>query len=130
MDAQKPGGGYINVYSGGKVRWEEAMKNVMIVDGAINCAYDLFQATDDEFKNIFCEEGQDISFAEDLEKNTDALDSLSKMWLRPIHKKNVKGIDGTIFFGILEKKEFYPNLQDSDLDFKGRAFSVQKLFNN
>lgn len=28
------------------------MKNIQVIDGAMNCAYDIFAATDEEFKLI------------------------------------------------------------------------------
>jgi hypothetical protein len=41
-----------------------AMKN--IIDGATNCTFSLFQATDEEFELLFPEPRQDIQYAEDL----------------------------------------------------------------
>ncbi len=55
------------------------MKNVMIIDGAINCAYDLFQATDEEFKILFPDDGQDISFIEELPDNHGVVSCLKKL---------------------------------------------------
>ena len=37
------------------------MKNIQIIDGAENCVYDLFAATDEEFARIF-PIGTDIAF--------------------------------------------------------------------
>ena len=44
------------------------MKNIQIIDGAINCVYDIFEATDDEFKLIF-PAGQDIAFIDEVWSN-------------------------------------------------------------
>lgn len=44
------------------------MKNVMVIDGALNCAYDVFQATEEEFRSMFPAPGQDIQFIEDLQE--------------------------------------------------------------
>lgn len=103
------------------------MKNIMIIDGAINCAYDIYQATDDEFNFIFPMKNQDIQFIEDIE-NIQRLDNILKnIWSRPIPKKNANGIDGILFYELIQKKEFYPNKKDSDLDYNGRSFSTINL---
>ncbi|WP_414833989.1 hypothetical protein [Afifella sp. YEN Y35] len=100
------------------------MFNVLIVDGALNCAYDVFSFTEDEFHKIFPGDGQDIAFLEDLQDSGMNLDFLQAVWGRPVAKKDVKGIHGILFIQLYEKKEFYPNLKDSDLDGTGRAFST------
>ena len=42
------------------------MKNIQIIDGALNCTFSIFQATDEEFAILFPELGQEIQFSEDL----------------------------------------------------------------
>lgn len=66
------------------------MKNIQVIDGAMNCAYDIFAATDEEFKLIFPNEGQDIQFAEDIYSNEEAQMVLSKIWQRRTSKKKCK----------------------------------------
>lgn len=96
------------------------MRNIMIVDGAVNCAYDIFQVRDNTFIRIFPEPGQNIAFSEDIFSKTDR--SLSKeLWQRPIKKEDANGIHGIIFFNLAHKKKFYPTLRDRDLDQGGRA---------
>ena len=46
-------------------RVEGGMKNIQIIDGALNCTYSLFQATDEEFALLFPEPRQDIQYAEE-----------------------------------------------------------------
>lgn len=41
------------------------MKNIQVIDGAINSVYDIFVATDEEFLLIFPEE-QDIAFIDEV----------------------------------------------------------------
>ena len=41
------------------------MKNIQAIDGANNCTYDVFQASDLEFSLIF-PDGADIEFADDF----------------------------------------------------------------
>ena len=42
------------------------MKNIQIMDRAVNATFSLFQATDDEFAAIFPGPGQDIELIEDF----------------------------------------------------------------
>ena len=100
------------------------MKTILVIDGALNCAYDCFSVDDDFFELVFPLPKQDIEFIEDLldrhsEENLSA--SFDKLWRNRIEKKRVQGIDGVLFFELLQKKEFYPNKRDSDLDGTGRG---------
>ena len=77
------------------------MKNVQIIDGAVNATYNLFQATNDEFVEIFPGSGQDIEVVEDYFRRVgedEARKTLSKLWERPIYKHDVKGIHGTLYY--------------------------------
>ena len=106
------------------------MKTIMIIDGAENCAYDCFSASDELFKVIFPNEGQDIEFYEDVaaRSNAESIDPLFKeMWEKPIRKTNINGIDGILFYEQLWKKEYYPNKMDTDLDGIGRGFLSKEL---
>lgn len=42
------------------------MKNIQVIDGALNCTFSIFQAFDEEFALLFPEAGQEIQYAEDL----------------------------------------------------------------
>lgn len=93
------------------------MKNVQVIDGAENCTYDVFQATDDEFSLIF-PDGTDIEFVEDLiarvgQDYADAI--LGPLWKRRQDKKLIQGIHGTLFFELESKRKFYPTKRDSEM---------------
>ena len=103
------------------------MKNIMVIDGAINCAYDIFVAAEEEFALLFPEPEQDVQFVEDVFDRPGVPETLQRLWTRPIHKQHANGIHGTLFVGLVDAKEFYPNKRDSDLDFRGRAHSVAAL---
>ena len=95
------------------------MKNIQVIDGANNCAYSIYQASDESFSQIFPSAGQDIEFIEDFvarlgEKK--ASEILGAVWKQRLAKRDVVGIHGTLFFEFVAKKKFYPNKQDSDLD--------------
>lgn len=104
------------------------MKNIQVIDGAENCAYDIFEASDALFYFIF-PHGRDIAFIEDLKKAgiSDEIErEFVNMWGRPLNKKKVRGIDGTLFYELYEKAEYYPNRMESDLDLTGRGFIMDK----
>ena len=100
------------------------MKNIMIIDGAMNCAYDLFQISDEKFKCIFPAEGQNIEFIEDVWKRYTGFDEayanlFDKFWDNPVIKEKVSGIHGILFYQLEKKREVYPNKRDSDI-FRGK----------
>jgi hypothetical protein len=94
-----------------------AMKNIQVIDGAGNCTYSLFAATDEEFGEIF-PNGADIEFAEDFfDRVGDEAGTTitSAIWKRPIEKKVALGIHGTLFYQLLQKKRYYPTRKESEM---------------
>jgi hypothetical protein len=94
------------------------MKNVQIIDGAMNCTYSIFQFSDRLFALIFPGRGQDIEFIEDVikrlgEKRAENL--FKTAWRRPIDKKVVKGVHGTLFYQLAFKKKYYPTKIDAEM---------------
>ena len=107
------------------MRKPDGFKNIMYIDGALNCAYDIFAATPMEFALFFPDEGQDIAFMDEIWPDGDtgygkpiAPDieaAFAAVWKRPVAKAKAIGIHGIIFHGDLSfKKEYYPNRRDSD----------------
>src|SRR5262245_61929811 len=45
---------------------EQRLKNVQIIDGALNATFSVFQATEEELAAIFPAEGQDMELIEDF----------------------------------------------------------------
>lgn len=86
------------------------MKNIQVIDGAENCTFPVFQATDEEFAIIFPKPGQDIEFAEDLWKRIRKKQpqALNDLWERPILKTETNGIHGTLFYGFEAKRKYFP----------------------
>ena len=81
------------------------MKNIQVIDGAINSVYDIFQMSDDSFKIIYGE-NTDVAFAEDLENRKNWLEIseiLEEAWCNRISKANANGIHGLLFFELMEK---------------------------
>ena len=99
------------------------MKNIQVIDGAMNSTYSFFQCDDQQFRIIFPMDGQNILFIEDvdfldcfsdIEKTKNSIRSL---WSRPIRHEDVKGVHGTIFYGKNNCKKYYPESRKwSDMD--------------
>jgi hypothetical protein len=86
------------------------MKNIQVIDGALNATFSLFQATDEEFEAIF-PDGRDMEFIEDFLERVDgrqARDILGALWERPVLKREARGIHGTLYYQWLDRKEFFP----------------------
>ena len=91
------------------------MKNIQIIDGALNCVYDIFAATDEEFGLIF-PEGTDIAFINEVYDREDSqrLDAaFNNLWERRVQKFKATGIHGIIFYELDEKKAYYPTRRDA-----------------
>lgn len=92
------------------------MKNIQVIDGAENCVYDIFGATEDEFNLIF-KTDTDIAFIDEVYAggSSDKLDAaFAKIWKRPVSKAEAQGIHGTLFYELEGKKIYYPNRRDRD----------------
>jgi hypothetical protein len=86
------------------------MKNVQIIDGAVNATFSIFQATDEEFSIIF-PDGRDIEVADDLFERMGEFEAskvLEQLWQRPILKREAMGIHGTLFFDADDRRDFLP----------------------
>ncbi len=80
------------------------MKNIQVIDGAINCAYDIYAATEEDFLLIFPGSGQDIQFIEDIKDQESAVQALSRLWQKRLSKPDIQGIHGTLFYELPAKK--------------------------
>jgi hypothetical protein len=92
------------------------MKNIQIIDGAINCVYDIFAATDEEFVQIFPDE-TDIAFIDEvMSRHDDAVieEAFQRIWSRPVQKSEAMGIHGLLFYQLEEKKKYYPTRRDEE----------------
>lgn len=95
------------------------MKNIQIIDGALNATFSLFQATDDEFGAIFVG-NSDMAIIEDVFArlgNAEAGRVISPLWDRPILKSEAQGIHGTLFYGYDDRREIFPrSMREVDWD--------------
>jgi len=95
------------------------VKNIQIIDDAINCTYDIFAIDESIFCEIFLGD-QDVEFEDDLFKRLGEIEAkklLSILWDNRVDKKLVSGIHGTLFFGYCcdEKRPFYPTKIESEM---------------
>jgi hypothetical protein len=92
-------------------------KNVQVIDGALNCTYDIYSVPARDFKAIFPSPGQDVEFVEDFfARNRRTAQRIWKgMWSRRVAKKDVVGIHGTVFCGLEFKKKYYPTKRDAEM---------------
>jgi hypothetical protein len=92
------------------------MKNIQVIDGADNCVYDIFAATDEEFGLIF-PAGEDVAFiGEVMERGPEeVLDAaFSRIWKRRVRKCEAMGIHGLLFYELDAKKQYYPTRRDEE----------------
>lgn len=86
------------------------MKNIQVIDGAVNATFSVFQASDEEFALIF-PDGRDMEFVEDLIDRLgerQAGQVLGSIWDRPILKRDIQGLHGTLFYDWADRKAHYP----------------------
>jgi hypothetical protein len=96
------------------------VKNIQIIDGAENCSYSIFSVTEEEFRFLFPEIGQDVEFIEDvLERSSDEIieKMLTPVWRRPVKKTEACGIHGTLFYQLHWTRIFYPTKKEAEMKF-------------
>jgi hypothetical protein len=92
------------------------MKNIQVIDGAVNCVYDIFAATDAEFALIF-PPNTDIAFIDEVVGEAEAIRAaFQKIWSRRVRKSEVVGIHGVLFYGLESKKPYYPTRKDEEAE--------------
>jgi len=87
------------------------MRNIMVVDGALNATFSVFQATEAEFDRIFPAPGQDIAFIEEVIAALGDLatgEMMAPVWERPILRRDVDGLHGLLIYEGSERIPFYP----------------------
>lgn len=92
------------------------MKNIQVIDGALNAVYDIYQATDREFSLIF-PPGHDIAFIDEAMARgprSEFDQALTQIWMRRIPKAQAMGIPGILFYELEHKKRYYPTRRDEE----------------
>lgn len=90
---------------------EAPIKNILVFDGGLGCTFPVFQATDEEFVAIFAMAGQDIELAEDFCERVGeqrANEVLGPIGMRPIQKRDAKGIQGILLYNSEDRRPYLP----------------------
>ena len=91
-------------------------KNIQVIDGAINCVYDIFAVTVEKFNLIF-PPNTDIAFIDEVLKRLTTAETdtaFGHIWERRLRKNEVIGIHGIFFYELEVKKQFYPTRRDEE----------------
>jgi hypothetical protein len=87
------------------------LKNIQIIDGALNATLSVFQATEDEFSALFPADSQDMELIEDFIERCgeeEAERILGPIWERPILKRDTQGIHGTLYYEYADRRQYLP----------------------
>ncbi len=107
------------------------MRNILIIDGADNATFSIFQATESEFTSIFPND-QDMEIIEDfIGRLGDAAATaiLTLIWQRPILKRDAVGIHGTLFYDCEARRKYLPqSKREVDWDEGAINPAQRKLF--
>ena len=108
------------------------MKNIQIIDGALNATFSVFQAIDEEFAAIFPAEGQDMELIEDFTERVgaeEALRILLPVWERPVLKRDAQGIHGTLYYQYEDRRRYLPtSKREVDWDDSSINAAQRRLF--
>lgn len=95
------------------------MKIVQVVDGAENCIFPVYRVTEDDFKLLFPEPGQNVEFSEDLASRLGGERAAGRLVMRVtarhVRKDGVAGINGTLFVGLPERRKYFPRKREGDV---------------
>jgi hypothetical protein len=92
------------------------VKNVQVIDGALNCTYPIHACSDRAFAELF-PGGADVEFVEDFTARVGAVRAralLKTLWGKPVDKKTATGIQGTLFHGLRDRRPFYPTRREAE----------------
>lgn len=107
------------------------MKNIQIIDGADNATFSLFQATEDEYAELFVD-GTDMDLIEDVIGRLGddrAGEILKAIWGRPVLKKDANGLHGTLFYEWSARRRHLPaTKREVDLDEGSINEAQRRLF--
>ena len=107
------------------------MKNILMVDGALNATFSVFQATDEEFAALF-PNGEEIEVIEDVigrtgEEVADAI--FARIWERPILKREAHGIHATLIYDDPSRRDYLPlSRREIDWDDSSINEAQRRLF--
>jgi hypothetical protein len=94
------------------------VKNIQVIDGAENTAYDIFAASDADFALIF-PTGEDVAFIDEVisrhgKRKGPLNEAFKRIWKRRLRKRDAMGIHGILFYELSHKKAYYPTRRDEE----------------
>ena len=94
------------------------MKNIQIVDGAVNSTFEIYEVSDELFQLMF-PDNADVAFLSDVEQVFQRIND-DQMWgliyKNKVNKKHVLGIHGTLHLtGSYCRKECFPTQKEEDV---------------
>ena len=95
------------------------MKNIQVIDDALNCLYDVYGMSEEDFALLF-PDGRDVEFADDFVArvgDSRASQILERCWGNRQDKKTIAGIHGTLFYGAGsgKRKPFFPTRREAEM---------------
>jgi hypothetical protein len=96
------------------------LKNIQVVDGAINSTFEIYAVTDDVFDLMF-PAGQNVSFVAEVEQrrkasNIDETEFWQAVYQNKLPKTEVCGIHGTLHLtGSNVEKEYFPTRREEEV---------------
>ncbi|GLH75252.1 hypothetical protein SSBR45G_01600 [Bradyrhizobium sp. SSBR45G] len=96
----------LDIY-GARSEW----RNIQVIDSADNATFSVFQATEDEFCQIFPPGDRDMEISEDFVQRVGEAHAnlvLNAIWQRPVLKRDVHGIHGTLYFNYQSRRQHMP----------------------
>jgi hypothetical protein len=97
------------------------MKNIQLIEPAQNTDFPIYAVSDEDFSLVFPAPDQDIEFVDDLENRVGKrqigtlIQRITSRESR-VPKREVVGIHGTLFLNFPERKQYFPNKRETDLD--------------
>jgi len=102
---------------------DTSMKNIQVIDGAMNSTFEIYAIPDDLFEALF-PDGADIAFADDLEEN---LPGITELYSRSVLKKQVVGIHGTLHLSLSNvDRKYFPTRREKEVINKARSLKKTK----
>jgi hypothetical protein len=89
----------------------ERARTIQTIEGPGDFACRVWQLSAEDFARVFPAPGQDIEWVGDLAGRLGddaAAELFERMRGRPLEKGRISGIDGTLLFGLEDRREFFP----------------------
>jgi hypothetical protein len=96
------------------------LKNVQVIDGAVNSTFDIYAVPDEVFTFIF-PEAHNVAFLKDTERRLseyqiDEVQFWQQFYKNRVFKPQVRGIHGTLHLtGSLVQERYFPTRREEDV---------------